>query len=230
MAIFRNPDNIDKAIGWITVEPAAAFPGMARKLPHYGKYSYLAFEGAEPTNIVKGQWDTTNSPLVVELRKDTGDRLPDLATESRSALAELPPVFSRGALTEHVDWLASPDRAGRGLGTEELEQSAQYIAQAMAEAGLEPGGDDGTWFQSFIVSQGPNDRPVTAKNVIGVLPGSRDDWTNQSVVLSAHYDHLGTGWPDAHAGDVGKIHPGADDNASGVVIEERHRCVAGFSR
>ncbi|WDT81383.1 MAG: M20/M25/M40 family metallo-hydrolase [Candidatus Manganitrophus sp.] len=56
------------------------------------------------------------------------------------------------------------------------------------------------------------------KNVIGILPGSRPEWAGQSVVVGAHYDHLGEGWPDVHQGDKGKVHPGADDNASGVAI------------
>ena len=47
VVIRRHPGNHAKAIGWITVDPAAAFPGMGSKLPHYGKYSYLAFEGDE---------------------------------------------------------------------------------------------------------------------------------------------------------------------------------------
>jgi Zn-dependent M28 family amino/carboxypeptidase len=38
------------------------------------------------------------------------------------------------------------------------------------------------------------------------------------VVLGAHYDHLGRGWPDAREGAVGQLHPGADDNASGVAV------------
>jgi aminopeptidase N len=36
--------------------------------------------------------------------------------------------------------------------------------------------------------------------------------------VTAHYDHLGLGWPDVHKGDEGKVHPGADDNASGVAV------------
>jgi Zn-dependent M28 family amino/carboxypeptidase len=38
------------------------------------------------------------------------------------------------------------------------------------------------------------------------------------VVIGAHYDHLGLGWPDAREGNKGKVHPGADDNASGVAV------------
>jgi len=209
---------MNKAIGWITVNPADAFAGMARKLPHYGKYSYLAFEGSEPTNTVKGQWDTTNSPLVVDLRKDKSESFPKLAGISRDALATLPPTFSRKALMDHVNWLASSERAGRGLGSQELDESALYIAKAMEKAGLEPGGDNGSWFQQFTVSNGPDNQPAPAMNVIGLLRGSNADWSDQSVILSAHYDHLGLGWPDNHKGDVGKVHAGADDNASGVAV------------
>ena len=38
------------------------------------------------------------------------------------------------------------------------------------------------------------------------------------MIVGAHYDHLGLGWPDAREGNKGKIHPGADDNASGVAV------------
>lgn len=215
VVIRRHPANPEKAIGWISVAPSAAFPGMGRKLPHYGKYSYVAFEGDEPTNTVKGQWEATDSPLVVEF---VAGGATSIAPERRAALAELPPTFSQRALRAHVEWLAAPERRGRGLGTPELNDAAEYIAQQFAAAGLQPGGDDGTWFQHFSVANGPEGKPVDAMNIIGVLPGSREAWSDQSIVLSAHYDHLGLGWPDVHAGDEGKIHPGADDNASGVAV------------
>ena len=57
-----------------------------------------------------------------------------------------------------------------------------------------------------------------AKNVVAVLPGSNPDWKQQSMVLSAHYDHLGMGWPDPKKGNENQIHNGADDNASGVAV------------
>ena len=56
------------------------------------------------------------------------------------------------------------------------------------------------------------------KSVVGVILGNNPDLEGQSVVVSAHYDHLGLGWPDVRQGNKGKIHPGADDNASGVAI------------
>jgi Tol biopolymer transport system component len=60
----------------------------------------------------------------------------------------------------------------------------------------------------------------TDRNVIGCIPGETDEW----IIVGAHYDHLGLGKGNsslARAGEEGKIHPGADDNASGTaaVIE-----------
>jgi membrane-associated protease RseP (regulator of RpoE activity) len=58
---------------------------------------------------------------------------------------------------------------------------------------------------------------LTVKNVIGILPGTNKD-LSEAVVISAHYDHLGLGWPDVRSGNEGKIHFGADDNASGAAV------------
>jgi hypothetical protein len=220
VVVRRHPADLEKAIGWIFADGLAALPGLGRKLPHYGKYSYLGFEGDEPVNVLKGQWAPTDSPLRVDLRPNEERAAPvaALAPPGRKALAELPPVFSQKALLEHVAWLSAPEREGRGTGTKGLDAAAEYVAAAFRAAGLVPGGDGGTWFQSFTSAKSPSGTPVTIRNVIGVLPGARAGWEGQSALLTAHYDHLGFGWPDVHAGDEGKLHPGADDNASGVAV------------
>jgi hypothetical protein len=220
IATFRHPGNVEKAIGWIVAEPLAALPGLGRKLPHYGKYSYLGFQGDEPANIIKGQWQQSDSPLRVDLRPE-GQRegkLPLLPADTRKALAELPPVFSQQSLREHVAFLASPELKGRGLGSAGLEKAAQYVADRFKAYGLAPGGDGASYFQRFTVQKGEDGRPHDVANVIGILPGSNDALKGQSAILGAHLDHLGLGWPDVHAGDEGKVHPGADDNASGVAV------------
>jgi hypothetical protein len=55
------------ALAWVGCENPRAFPGLARKLPHYGKYGYLSFAGSEPANVLKGQWRVSESPLNVSL-------------------------------------------------------------------------------------------------------------------------------------------------------------------
>ena len=54
---------------------------------------------------------------------------------------------------------------------------------------------------------------ATVNNVLAWLPGQTDEY----VVVGAHYDHLGRGNFDSLApSQIGQIHPGADDNASGT--------------
>lgn len=48
---------------WLFTDNPQALPGLARKLPHYGRYAWLRFQGAAPSNIGKGDWPVTHSPL-----------------------------------------------------------------------------------------------------------------------------------------------------------------------
>lgn len=50
-----------------------------------------------------------------------------------------------------VRWLADDERKGRGLGTDELADSARWLADRMKENGVEPGSNDGQFFQEFEV-------------------------------------------------------------------------------
>jgi hypothetical protein len=55
----------------------------------------------------------------------------------------------------------------------------------------------------------------TDRNVIGIIPGQ----LNESIMVGAHYDHLGFGDDETsreNKNEAGQIHNGADDNASGV--------------
>jgi peptidase M28-like protein/PDZ domain-containing protein/PA domain-containing protein len=57
---------------------------------------------------------------------------------------------------------------------------------------------------------------VVAENVIGILDGSDPELKSETIVVGAHYDHLGRGGEGSLAPGQGEIHHGADDNASGV--------------
>jgi hypothetical protein len=64
-------------------------------------------------------------------------------------------------------------------------------------------------------------KEVPAYNVVGVLEGSDPVLKNETIIIGAHYDHLGRGGEGSLAPRPGEIHHGADDNASGTagVIE-----------
>ncbi|MDT5158866.1 MAG: hypothetical protein QOH51_3223 [Acidobacteriota bacterium] len=55
-----------------------------------------------------------------------------------------------------------------------------------------------------------------ASNVVGVLEGSDPKLKTETIVIGAHYDHLGRGGEGSLAPREGEIHHGADDNASGT--------------
>jgi hypothetical protein len=133
----------------------------------------------------------------------------------REPLVTLAPVFSEQRMMDHIKYLASDKLNGRGLGTPELDVAADYLAGEFKSYGLEP--MENGYFQQFSHNF-PGKGEMQMKNVVAVIRGTDDKLKNSPVILSAHYDHLGLGWPDAHKGDEGKIHHGADDNASGVSI------------
>ncbi|MFC1734245.1 hypothetical protein ACFL6I_28415, partial [candidate division KSB1 bacterium] len=65
--VIPNPWNETEQIGFLGSNNAKAIPGLTRKLPHYGKYSFLGFEGSAPDNVLKGSFPSLNSPLHVWL-------------------------------------------------------------------------------------------------------------------------------------------------------------------
>jgi len=80
----RQEKNPKLARIWLAAHKPDAIAGLARKLPHYRKYSYLMFTGEAPDNKVKGQWQIHSSPLSFSLKK--GAVMGKLAP--RSALVE----------------------------------------------------------------------------------------------------------------------------------------------
>ena len=121
----------------------------------------------------------------------------------------------------HVRYLADDRLEGRAVATRGARCAGDYIAARFSALGLEPAGDDGTWFQSWTVSSDdPHGGALhgEARNVVAVLPGS-DPHGMQSLVIGAHYDHLGLGGFGSLSPDqVGEVHNGADDNASGTAV------------
>jgi hypothetical protein len=217
VAAVRHPQNPDSVVIYVSASSEAAANALARKLPHYGKYSWLVFGGDEATNEATGEWPVGDTPLARNL---TPQARP-IKLEPRKALAEVKPAFDILRMKADIEWLAAPEREGRGAGSRGLDAAANYIAERFERLGLSPlragaRGDD-RYFQHFIMA-GETGEQAPARNVIGVLPGTTPALNGQALIISAHYDHLGFGWPDARAGAKGQLHPGADDNASGVAV------------
>jgi aminopeptidase N len=74
---------------WLAAPDAAMLPILARKLPHYAKYSYAAFSGSELTNLVKGVWPVARSPLAQPVKQEDGStvEMPRAKLATRDSLA-----------------------------------------------------------------------------------------------------------------------------------------------
>ena len=120
---------------------------------------------------------------------------------------------------ETIKFLSGDELKGRGFGDVGLNRAAEYIAEQFEQAGLVTAGDEaGSYFQSWQETGGEPTRDATLINVIGIIPAANANDKTETIVIGAHYDHLGLGWPDVRSDNQGKIHPGADDNASGVAV------------
>jgi hypothetical protein len=128
-----------------------------------------------------------------------------------------------------VRFLADDRQEGRGVGTAGLERAGAYIKEGFARAGLQ------TSFQDFAI---PADAPAVlhtnlggtaTRNVVALIPGTSSTLRGEVVVVGAHYDHLGLGGFGALDPDsTGRVHNGADDNASGTAaLLEIGRALAG---
>jgi hypothetical protein len=124
-------------------------------------------------------------------------------------------------LLDDIRFLSDDRLQGRMTGSRGADSAAAYLARRFSQVGLQPAA--GGWFQSFTVGrEAPaaskaQTGPLVGKNVIGILPGRDPVLRNQTIILGAHYDHLGLGgFGSLDPDSTGLVHNGADDNASGT--------------
>jgi Tol biopolymer transport system component len=68
---------------------------------------------------------------------------------------------------EDVKWLADDAREGRGIGTRGLEEASKYLERRFREVGIEPAGQDGTFFHRFDAPVAVESRAGTAMTLDG---------------------------------------------------------------
>ncbi|HHZ17310.1 MAG TPA: M20/M25/M40 family metallo-hydrolase [Peptococcaceae bacterium] len=121
-------------------------------------------------------------------------------------------------ITQYIEKLCDNAMEGREGGKKGEAEAALYLARFLQRNGVKPAGDNGTYFQAFDIYEykpvmeglrmvmGVTDysKKRHSENVLGIIEGVSDE----IIVLSAHYDHLGI---------IGnEYYRGANDNASGV--------------
>ena len=128
-------------------------------------------------------------------------------------------------IKEDVTFLASDELEGRQTGTKGEKKAANYIVKRFTELRLAPKGKKG-YLQSFTFKPKTNphdevkfdvngDGTITGNNILGFI----DNKAENTVIIGAHFDHLGFGGEGSlYRDSIKAIHNGADDNASGVAI------------
>jgi hypothetical protein len=121
------------------------------------------------------------------------------------------PKKSVARMKKSLVYLASDKLEGRQTGTSGEKLAYEYIGSQFKKAGLLPLGDSGTYLQAFEVS---SKEKREGHNVLGFI----DNHAPSTIVLGAHFDHLGYGQDknSLYSDSVPMIHNGADDNASGT--------------
>ncbi|SCY44839.1 Peptidase family M28 [Nonlabens sp. Hel1_33_55] len=137
----------------------------------------------------------------------TSNRINDLSnntsTTSKKNRAKLP-SSNATQIAIDVQYLSSDELMGRDTGSEGIEMAAKYLKERFESIGIQPYGD--SYMQPF-----KNDK-ASGNNVVAVLNGSDKELMKETIVIGAHYDHIGI--IQAVAGD--SIANGANDNATGT--------------
>lgn len=128
--------------------------------------------------------------------------------------------IDQGIIRNHITYLASDDLKGRGTSSPEELLAANYIAGQFKMFGLS--NFKNSYIKPFNYKYNPNPHDTVTKgleektgnNVVGFI----NNKAKYTIVIGAHYDHLGLGHDhnSLDANPDGKIHNGADDNASGT--------------
>lgn len=151
------------------------------------------------------------------LKKDL--KLIEKPTETRpkkeNNFSEVISEISLKDLKENLEYLASDQLEGRMSGKKGNVLAAEFIKKQFENFGIE------TKYHKFNVKRmnpGPNNETGDnfTQNIYGWIVGNDQNLKNEIVVIGAHMDHIGYG-PSMSRSGGGKIHPGADDNASGTV-------------
>ena len=130
---------------------------------------------------------------------------------TQAQTTEMIPKQSVNSVKKHVVFLSSDKLEGRRTGTNGEKLAYSYISKQFKKAGLSPAGQNGTFIQPFLVNEKEN---RTGHNVLGYINNN----ATYTIVLGAHYDHLGYGEDNnsMYRDSLRMIHNGADDNASGT--------------
>jgi Tol biopolymer transport system component len=228
-----------------TVEGDVVFAGYGLSMPAGAGAAYDSYSGLNVSNkivlVMRYAPEGVDTKRRQELNHYSGLRYKALMARNRGALGLLvvtgPNSPNAGEL---VEFSFDTSQSGSGI-------IAASITAKTAEALLDSSGKSLKALQDGLDTENPHAeggfaitnahvRLVAAleqtrrkdQNVLGWLPPADPNAKGEVVLVGAHYDHLGRGETGSLMvkGEEGKVHAGADDNASGTatVLELAEAC------
>ena len=208
---------------------------------NYNEYRDIDVEG-KVVILIRGEPQQTNADSVFD--GESTSRYSFLQTKIDAAIAakaaaimmvndagrafddggedELASAFQFGRVTQEIPFV----HIKRATLNQMLKQSPVFTAvgdplntlediESAIDATLEPLSQTLPDWRIKMAAEFKEEKMVTS-NIIGIAPG-RGALADETIVIGAHYDHLGMGNYGSRSRDAGKaIHNGADDNATGT--------------
>ncbi len=219
------------------VEGEVVFAGYGLSVPEGNGQRYNSYDGLDVQGkivlLFRYVPEGVDPQRRAQLNRYSGLRYKAMMARERGASAVL---FVSGPNSPQAGDLVGMSGDGSLAGSGILAQS---VSGKLAEALFKAAGKDLRAIQTGLDQENPHAESSFSipkvrvkvgigvehlkgqdRNVLGrIEPGPGG--VSEYVLVGAHYDHLGLGNGSssmARAGEEGKVHPGADDNASGVAV------------
>jgi len=162
----------------VRVTTTDGFDGLPAFSPDGGKLTWTSNRTPEKqSQIFLADWNHTKAQELIS------DRLPETGG----------PITAED-LRQHLELLASDKFEGRLTGTEGERLATSYVAEVFKSYGLEPAGDDGTYFQEFEFTAGINLGDGNALQA-GEIEGALDkDWRPLSFSSTGEIAKMGVAY------------------------------------
>ncbi len=170
----------------VRVTGTEGFDGLASFHPDGKQITWTTNRTNKQSQIYLASWDHEAARKALKLdtrvQEDSAELAEWIADSESTALAaaaESSPDFRGIDMMKHVDFLCHPRLAGRMTGSPGEHQATAYVAAYLDFLGLQPAGDNGTWFQEFEFPAGAE-----------LGPENRLAWGDQALKLDQDWRPL----------------------------------------